>query len=163
MPTDLLTLLRRDHADLQHDLTQLLDPQATAADLRLSLDGVRLGLTAHSEAEDIVLGRFEQLPALKVRIAHARAAHVTQEGTLAALVTTRPQTLAWRECAIYLRSLVGFHASDEEFSLIPALRAHVAHYARLAGAFATERLRQLGMLQPSAPIYLPDLGARQAC
>src|SRR5690349_1967141 len=80
MPTDLLTLLRRDHSDLQQELTALLDPTATVAMLRSSLDGVRLGLTAHAEAEDIVLGRFEVVPALQVVVAQARAAHLAQEG-----------------------------------------------------------------------------------
>jgi len=50
MPTDLLTLLQRDHVDLQKELTLLLDPTASTAELRGSLDGVRLGLTAHAEA-----------------------------------------------------------------------------------------------------------------
>jgi hypothetical protein len=157
MPTDLLTLLRRDHSDLQQELTRLLDPTATVAQLRSSLDGVRLGLTAHAEAEDIVLGRFELLPALQILVAQARAAHLAQEGALSALVTARPATATWRDRAYHLRELVHYHAQQEEEGLLPALRrfAPDTDYAALAGAFATERLRQLAMLQPSAPVFSP--------
>jgi len=157
MPTDFLTLLRRDHSDLQQELTQLLDPTATIAELRSSLDGVRLGLIAHVEAEDIVLGRFEIIPVLQVQVARARAAHLAQEGALSALVTARPGTVSWRDRAYHLRELVHHHAGQEETSLIPALRQHAAEQdvTALAGAFATERLRQLAMLQPSAPVFVP--------
>jgi hypothetical protein len=157
MPMDFVTLLRRDHSDLQKELTQLLDPTATLAQLRSSLDGVRLGLTAHAEAEDIVLARFEFLPKLQLLIAQARAAHLAQEGALSALVTARPATASWRERAQHLRELVQAHAAQEERELLPALQQHASpeDFAGLAGAFATERLRQLAMLQPSAPVFMP--------
>lgn len=156
MPTDFLTLLQRDHVDLQKELTLLLDPMATAVDLRGSLDGVRLGLTAHAEAEDIVLGRFEEIAPLRGLVAQARAAHLAQENALSALVSARPGSTAWRDRARHLRDLVHGHAVQEEQSLLPGLRLHVTRegYAALAGAFATERLRQLAMLQPSAPVYI---------
>jgi hypothetical protein len=163
MPTDFLTLLRRDHSDLQQELTQLLDPTATIEMLRSSLDGVRLGLIAHAEAEDIVLGRFEVIPALQVLIAQARAAHLAQEGALTALVSSRPGTAAWRDRAYHLRELVHHHAQQEAQYLLPALRQHAAEeeVASLAGAFATERLRQLAMLQPSAPVFMPFVLSEQ--
>ena len=157
MPTDFLALVQRDHADLHQELTRLLDPTSTVAQLRASLDGVRLGLTAHAEAEDIVLGKFECIPALKDLLAQGRAAHVAQERALSALVTERPGTSTWRDRAHHLLELVRQHAKQEEAYLLPALREHApAHdYAQLAGAFATERLRQLAMLQPSAPVFEP--------
>lgn len=163
MPTDFLTLLRRDHVDLQGELTRLLDPEATVSQLRSSLDGVRLGLTAHAEAEDIVLGRFEAMPALGALVAQARAAHLSQEGALSALVSARPGTTAWRDRAQRLRELVQRHAAEEEELLLPALRLHAPRgiYDSLAGAFATERLRQLAMLQPSAPLYITDINQRE--
>jgi hypothetical protein len=164
MPTDFLTLLRRDHVDLQKELTQLLDPTATVAQLRSSLDGVRLGLTAHAEAEDIVLGRFEGIVALEVLVAQARAAHLAQEGALSALVSARPGTPTWRDRAHHLRELVHYHAEQEEQYLLPGLRIHAPRemYDGLAGAFATERLRQLAMLQPSAPICMSDISLAEA-
>ena len=157
MPVDFLTLLRRDHTDLQKELTRLLDPIATVAQLRSSLDGVRLGLTAHAEAEDIVLSRFEVVPELEYVVAQARSAHLAQERALAALVTTRPGPTTWRERAQHLRELVRHHDKQEETHLLPALRqfTHERDYAQLAGAFATERLRQLAMMQPSAPVFAP--------
>ncbi len=165
MPTDLGTLLRRDHVDLQQELTLLLDPIASASQLRSSLDGVRLGLTAHAEAQDIVLTRLETVAQLEILVAQARAAHLAQEGALSALVSSRPGTTAWRDRAYHLRELVRYHAEQEEAYLLPALRAHAPRetYTALAGAFATERLRQLAMLQPSAPMSVVDyalLGAQ---
>lgn len=157
MPTDLDSLLRRDHADLQKELTQLLDPTVSPSQLRSSLDGVRLGLIAHAEAEDIILARYESVPALQVLIGQARAAHLAQEHALSALVSSRPGTITWRNHAAHLRDLVGYHAVQEEAQLLPALRAHLDEYPRLAGAFATERLRQLAMLQPSAPYSMSAL------
>lgn len=155
MPTDFQALLQRDHGDLHKDLTQLLDPEATTSELRSSLDGIRLGLTAHAEAEDIVLSRFEGIAALEGPVRQARRAHRAQEGALSALVMSRLGTATWRERAQHLRELVHAHAVHEERYLVPALREHVPHvYGKLAGAFATERLRQLAMLQPSVPLYM---------
>jgi hypothetical protein len=158
MPVDFLTLLQRDHVDLQHGLTQLLDPEVTISQLQTSLDGVRLGLTAHAEAEDIVLGRFESIPGLEPVLAQARAAHLSQEGALSALVSARPGTAVWRDRARHLRELVRSHAAEEAQVLVPALRQHAPRgmYEGLAGAFATERLCQLAMLQPSAPLCIGD-------
>jgi hypothetical protein len=156
MPSDFLTLVHRDHADLQLELTQLLDPEATALELRIALDGVRLGLTAHAEAEDIVMAMFEHVSLLVPLIRQAREAHLAQEGALASLVTARPQTPTWRDRASHLRDLVATHARQEEKHLLPALREYAPdQYGSLAGAFATERLRQLSLLQPSAPMVLP--------
>ncbi len=164
MPTDFLTLLRRDHTDLQDELTQLLDPSASFVEVRTALDEVRLGLIAHAEAEDIVLGAFEMVPALEVLIAQARASHVSQEHALSALVSARPQTSVWRDRAVQLRELVEYHAAQEEKYLLPALRHHVPsdRYLRLAGSFATERLRQLAMLQPSGVFLMPMIAEEAA-
>lgn len=165
MPTDFQTLLQRDHVDLQKELTLLLEPNATVAELRGALDGVRLGLTAHAEAEDIVLARFEKIPGLGVLIAQTRGAHLAQEGALSALVSARPGAPTWRDRANHLRELVRHHAAQVEQLLLPGLRRHAPRemYDALAGAFATERLRQLASLQPSAPLCIADVvlaGAR---
>jgi hypothetical protein len=159
MPTDFGTLVQRDHVDVQKELMRLLDPVATRSQLGSALDGVRLGLTAHAEAEDIVLGRFDGITALEPMLAEARAAHLAQESALAALVSARPGTGAWRDRAVHLRELIRRHALREELDLLPALRFHAPRelYHGLAGAFATERLRQLAMLQPSAPLCIADV------
>lgn len=161
MAVDLLSLLRRDHADLQGELARMLDPAADVVDLRAGLraglDGVRLGLVAHAEAEDIVLGRLDDVPALRGVLARGRAAHRAQEAALAALVTTAPGTPAWRERAEHLRRLVAAHDHAVAMELGPALHAYAPPEVllHLAGAFATERLRLLAMLQPSTPCVRP--------
>jgi hypothetical protein len=157
MPVELYTLLRRDHVDLQKELGRLLDPETTLGELRSALDGVRLGLTAHAEAEDIVLSALGRGPVQQL-VEQVRAAHRVQESVLQALVSSRPGTAAWCELATRLRELVGLHAADEEASLLPVLRT-CAEYRSLAGAFATERLRQLAMLQPSLPVPMLSLVA----
>jgi len=162
MAMDFLTLLRRDHHDLQRGLDELLDPAATIVEIRISLDGVRLGLTAHAEAEDIILyraiRRCRRARELEALIGEARAGHLSQEGALSALLTAPLGTATWRDRALHLRSLVAENAEWEEGHVLPAIKdADGEVYAQLAGAFATERLRQLAMLQPSAPIYVPEL------
>jgi hypothetical protein len=159
--TDFLTLVIRDHHDLEAAIDELLGAN-TIAELRTALDGVRLGLTAHAEAVDIVLFQAirnePERERLERMIGTARSAHLTQEGALASLVCTPPSTSQWRDRAIVLRELVRDHASYEEAHVIPAIRELMpTAYSRLAGNFATERLRQLAMLQPSAPIYMLDL------
>jgi hypothetical protein len=63
-----------------------------------------------------------------------------------------------------LRDLVRRHSDLEEQQLVPALREHAPTdlLRSLAGAYATERLRQLAMLQPSAPatFYYPPTSVR---
>jgi hypothetical protein len=159
--TDFLMLVKRDHHDLECALDELLHA-LTLEQVRSALDGVRLGLMAHAEAEDIVLEialqnvtHRDQLDAL---VADARAAHRAQEEALGALVCVPPGTQRWRQRAKALREMVRDHASFEEDHVIPALRELAPEaYDRLAGQFATERLRQLAMLQPSAPMYVPEV------
>ena len=159
--TDFLMLVKRDHHDLECTLDELLHAQ-TVEQLRSALDGVRLGLTAHAEAEDIVLDiairGATQRDQLQTLIGEARSAHLAQEGALASLVCLAPGTQRWRARAADLREMVRDHASYEETHVIPAIRDLVPDaYRRLAGQFATERLRQLAMLQPSAPIFMSDI------
>src|SRR5690349_24219568 len=100
MATDFVSLLRRDHHDLECGLDDLLSPWATKAELRSTLDGVRLGLTAHAEAEDIVLYHaLVQCPdpeGIEPLVAQAREAHLAQETALSSLVCALPNTERWR-------------------------------------------------------------------
>ena len=159
--TDFLSLLRRDHHDLEVGLDELLEA-VSLSQIRSALDGVRLGLTAHAEAEDIVLfhalQRIEDDAVLASYVSRARDAHLAQEGALASLVCTRPGTPTWRERAHFLRHMVRDHAFFEEQTVLPAIRRQDPDvYEHLAGEFATERLRQLAQLQPSAPILIAEL------
>jgi len=156
MATDFLTLLQRDHHDLACALAELAHP-CSIEQIRSTLDGVRLGLTAHAEAEDIVLAHALARcgRSLEPLIDEALAAHAEQAGVLGLLVASAPGSADWRGHAANLRRLVVEHAVWEERNVLPAIRAaSPAIYATLAGAFATERLRQLAMLQPSAPFQL---------
>ncbi|MEO8843941.1 MAG: hemerythrin domain-containing protein [Kofleriaceae bacterium] len=162
MGTDILTLLRRDHDDLDKGLVTLLDPAKSLGQIRTALDGVRLGLTAHAEAEDIVFThaiRYSPArPALEAVVEEAAHAHRLQEIALAALVCTPLDTPEWYRRCEALRELVLDHARYEEGGVLPALRELAPEmYPTLAGKFATERLRQLSMLVPSAPVYIADL------
>jgi hypothetical protein len=162
MAMDIRTLLRRDHDDLERGLSELLDPSATIAQIRSTLDGVRLGLTAHGEAEDIVfwsaIQNSSSADVLEQLIAESRDAHLEQESALAALVCAPLGSATWHDRAIRLRDLIAAHARYEEEHLVAALRELAPEiYGKLAGRFATERLRQLAMLQPSAPIYVAEL------
>ncbi len=164
MGPDILTLLRRDHDDLDKGLLTLLDREKTLGQTRTALDGVRLGLTAHAEAEDIVfstvLAHLPARDALDAIVREAADAHRQQETALAALVCTPLDTREWFMRAGRLRGMVREHASYEERSVLPAISELAADvYPTLAGRFATERLRQLSMLMPSAPVYIQDLAA----
>ncbi len=160
MGNDLLVLLQRDHQDLERGLIELAEPGLPVRMVRDTLDGVRLGLTAHAEAEDIVLHAALPLcsptPELTTLIAEVRAAHLAQEAALAALVCAPPGSITWCDRAQRLYRLVRRHAESEEREVLPLLRAWAPEgvYEALAGEFATERLRQVGMLQPSAPIVV---------
>jgi hypothetical protein len=163
MPTDFLTLLHRDHHDLECGLEELLSA-GSVDELRGALDGVRLGLVAHAEAEDIVLYhalvRDDASRALAALVESAHVAHVAQERALSALVCVAPRSQEWFDAAHSLKDLVHGHADIEEACLLPAIRELMPRvYDALAGEFATERLRQLAMLQPSGPIYVPELAA----
>jgi hypothetical protein len=159
--TDFLMLLRRDHHDLEVGLEELLEA-ATVVQIRTALDGVRLGLTAHAEAEDIVLHialvEVGTPAVLDTLVGQARWAHLEEEGALASIVCTMPGSQRWRDRVRMLRDLIHEHAFHEESHVVPAFREIAPRvYDSLAGSFATERLRQLSMLQPSAPIIVPDL------
>ena len=163
MPTDFLTLLHRDHDDLERGLEELL-ATSSVEQLRCTLDGVRLGLVAHAEAEDIVLyqalARADASRTLAALVEDAHVQHVAQEAALGSLVCAPPRTAEWRDAARYLRDLVREHADHEEHRILPAIRELMPRvYEALAGEFATERLRQLAQLQPSGPIFVAELAA----
>ena len=163
MTTDFLTLLHRDHDDLERALEELLEAES-AVDIATTLDGVRLGLTAHAEAEDIVLyqalTRSNSDRVIEALVQDAHEQHVAQERALASLVCSRPHSPEWRDSIQRLRDLVRDHAEHEESRVLPAFRELMPKvYEALAGEFATERLRQFAQLQPSGPIKMPDCAA----
>jgi Hemerythrin HHE cation binding domain len=158
---ELLRLLRRDHRELEMGLLELVSPDLGAAQRRQILDGVRLGLEAHGAAEDIVVypafARIATSSGLQCLIEQARTAHGELDDMFARLLATPMTSSDWSERVHMLRLRAEALAAREENDLIPQLRTALAPelYRSLAGAFATERLRQLSMLQPSAPIAMP--------
>ena len=161
---DILTLLRRDHDDLDKGLITLLDRSDTISQIRTALDGVRLGLIAHAEAENIVFSaaiqRCRARVVLQPVVEDAAHAHREQELALAAFVCTPVGTTEWYSRATALRQLVRDHARYEEANVLPAIRELAPDiYPSLAGRFATERLHQLSMLVPSAPVFIQDLAS----
>jgi Hemerythrin HHE cation binding domain len=159
--TELATLLRRDHRELDLSLLDLARPTCSMRELCDAIDGVRLGLLAHDEAEDIVLSRvLADLPEsspLHLVVARTRTEHLHAESALSALVCTAPGTATWVRRIDQLRALIADHCRREMSELVPQLATELPAGTRekLAGAFATARLCQLAMLQPSAPIRIP--------
>jgi hypothetical protein len=159
MANDLRALLLRDHRDLERGLDELVAAESLR-EIRTTLDGIRLGLAAHSEAEEIVLHhaatRCSQPDELRALVAKSCAAHRLQAAALGALLCEVPGSALWRDRARWLRDLVHEHDLAEERYLLHPLR-ELDGYRALAGEFATERLRQLSMLAPSAPVFMHDL------
>jgi hypothetical protein len=150
---DLAALLGREHDQLDAGLRALTDPTSPES-LRDVIDGLRLGLAAHVEAESHVLrtalGRVLTSEHANELVAGVAAAHAEQERLLATLVAMRPWTQAWRDRARELRQVIDHHALDERARLVPALRSVLPSpvYQSLAGWYATERLRLLQMMYP---------------
>ena len=136
---------------------ELVSPDLSVRQRRHILDGVRLGMESHGTAEDIVVyPAFARIPSssgLKCLIEQARLAHAEMDGMLSSILTI-PMSAAWLDAVHMLRLRAEAHAAREEHDLLPMLRAALSPdlYRSLAGAFATERLKQLSMMQPSAPI-----------
>jgi hypothetical protein len=157
MVPSLLQLLRRDHDELERGLRALVRPRP--GELRETLDGVRLGLLAHMEAEDIVVdpslipGDAEIMRVIAAR----RADHLEQERAFGALMRCHPGTSLWRDRTLHLVAMVRRHRDSSEAALQIALdAAESTRVAKLAGAYATTRMRQLAMLMPSGPIVMPE-------
>lgn len=161
MATELGTLLRGDHGELERALKAMLSSTSTDSERSSALDGFRLGFAAHADAEATVLraqlDRAGAPSAVYFLVAQTVAAHLSQEAALAQLVATRPGTPEWRDAASFLRELIRHHVDHEDACVLPALRDYLdpADYARLAGAYATERLRALTELAPASATVAP--------
>jgi hypothetical protein len=157
MSHELATLLRRDHRELDQAIAGLAIPHADVSDEFCdALDGARLGLLAHHEAQDRVLtaalhtvAPIDEVHAIAARAVHD---HLALERAMSALLLTTPHTMQWRVRVAQLRTLLAEHMQQEEAEIYPALDRALAPEirAKLAAAYATERLRQLAELQPAA-------------
>jgi hypothetical protein len=149
---DVHSLLRRDHDELERVLQIMIAPSSTEPELREALEAVHVGLAAHAEAESVMLRAMLDVahpPALVYLLcSQVVAAHLAQEGALVSLEATRPGTQAWRDRAAHLRNLIDHHDEHESACVLPALRDYLPSdvYTRLAGSYASARLRALGTI-----------------
>lgn len=157
MSIELATLLRRDHRDLDRALADLCRPHVDVSDEFCdALDGARLGLLAHHEAQDRVLSAALHAVSpgspLHEVVNRSNTEHLALERAMSTLILTAPHTTPWRHHVDQLRALLAEHMQREEGELYPALEAALAPEVRrlLAAGYATERLRQLAQLQPAA-------------
>ncbi len=147
---DVLALLHRDHDELERALTELGIADRSERELRDTLDAIRVGLAAHAEGEGLMMRAMlsnAHPPALVYLLcSQVIAAHLAQEGALAALEQARPGSRAWRERAAHLKNLIDHHDEHESACVLPALRDYLPSdvYNTLAGSYASARLRALG-------------------
>jgi hypothetical protein len=134
-------------------LAVLVDPMTPSFEIRGALDGLRIGFAAHADGEAFALRTLVETcqgpPALDFLVSQVVAAHLAQEGALSALSTLRPGTTSWRDQVRHLEAMMRDHDEHHAACVIPALEDHVPAtlYAALPGAYATERLRALAMMQ----------------
>lgn len=147
---DLEQLLSRDHVELDRYVRLMISITPFERDWWLALDGARLAFAAHAEATERLLGDvLAATPTLRgPALDKVLAAHRAQERMLQRLLlrtSNRPQAEA---DAIELRALLLTHDEHHRLIFSPAVRRAltVPEYDRLAGRYATERVRALGQL-----------------
>jgi hypothetical protein len=146
---DLEQLLSRDHAELDRYVRLLISITAFERDWWLALDGARLAFAAHAEATERLLGDLlASTPTLRgSAIDKVLAAHRAQEQALQRLMQCSDPLRAEGD-TIELRALLLTHDEHHRLLFSPALRRAltVPEYERLAGRYATERVRALSQL-----------------
>jgi hypothetical protein len=158
---DVWTLVERDHRELDLALSAIVD--GSSADLRDTLDALRIGFAAHAEAharaicEPFATLRVARRPGeagtcdvattaylpthLAALLHELEAAHRSQERQLSRLAIA--SITEWPARARFLRDDLLRHHEFERTWCVPMLRARVPAYDQLAARYATERLRAL--------------------
>lgn len=153
---DLWLLLARDHEQLDRAITRLLAAEATPDERGSALDAARVGFAAHADGEAKVLhsalAHVASPQDFAGLVAQVLAAHRTQESILRRMDPTARCT-DWAGAAMRLRRSLVIHAEHERTIVMRALRAclPVVEYQRLAGAYATEKMRALGVMTSLLP------------
>jgi hypothetical protein len=150
MTFDVCALVRRDHDDLDRALGAMVDPATAPKELTNLLEVFRLALAVHTASEAKVLDLLVDADrGLGVLATAIRIEHTTQRATADALVSIRPASLGWYDCALELRVLVLDHAARSE-QLRWTLEDHVSYRVQrqLAAEYATERMRVLASTSP---------------
>lgn len=150
-------LLARDHDQLDRAIAYLMEPSATERDREGALDAARVSFAAHADAEASVL--YEALTHVVSKhdvaglVAQVLAAHRTQESILRRM-DVRAKLDDWMCATIRLRRTLLTHAEQEQATIMKTLREclPLVEYQRLAGAYATEKMRALSMMSSYVPV-----------
>ena len=162
MSSDLTSLVRRDHDDLDHMLLALTDPTTSAGEALALLESLQTAFGAHCVAQWTalrdVLGSAVAPRALSMIVQSILDEHRDQARVLAALAMAGPGTSTWKRLAAELRDQLVDHATREEF-MRASLCDHVSAASQhaLASTYAAERLRRLVTLE-SAPQAVTAVG-----
>jgi hypothetical protein len=154
---DLALLLARDHDQLDRAIGSLIEQAGTAADREDALDAARVSFAAHADAEAAVLyGALAHVASkhdVAGLVAQVLAAHRIQESILRRM-DIRARSDDWMCASIRLRRFLLTHAEDEQETMMRTLRDCVptVEYQRLAGAYATEKMRAIGLMSALSPV-----------
>ncbi len=150
---DLCGLVRRDHEDLDRALLAMVEPHTSREALLGLLDGARLSLTSHIEAETEVMQVFVARSPSRARVrafvTEIAAQHRAQHAALDAIRDAAPGSTGWYFRVLELRVLVLDHTSREPF-MRTALSDHISidENRQLARDYASARLRMLALMYP---------------
>jgi hypothetical protein len=149
---ELETLLHHDHEDLELALSMIVDAETAIADLPNLLEVLRLALAVHVTAEARVWDRLlasDPVRPLQAKLALTRIEHTRQQLAADELARLVAGSSEWYERAIELQAIVLDHAWEIQ-QPNRSLRVHLddTTYARLAGSYATERMRVLATTSP---------------
>lgn len=144
---DIVTLLRRDHEEIEEVVSRLLEPTSDIVTLRALLDTLRTRFTAHAGAHGTVFQ--DALPpdapiGLRAMVAMVFDEHRDQARAIAAVTLLDPVSPEWRASVEELQQQMFDHARAED--LVRASFAdHVSPDVRhaLDRGYVTERMRRL--------------------
>lgn len=158
MEFDFCALVAADHDDHERALSAMVDPATPPHELSELLDALQLALAIHGTAEAKVLDSLRSSLRhprdLGMAVAEARLEHVAQRSGTHELTRIRPGSLGWYERALVFRVRMHEHARRAEETL-RKIRDHIPLdvQRRLAGEYATERMR---MLATTSPLLVAD-------
>jgi hypothetical protein len=153
---DLATLVARDHAQLHVAIARLVEPAISDEDRRAALEAARVGHATHADGEatilHLVLSHVAAPQDFAGLVAQVLAAHRTQESILRRM-DHRASREDWVCAAVRLRRSLAAHDDHEKLIIMGALRRclHPREYEGLAAAYATEKMRVLGMMSGFVP------------
>jgi hypothetical protein len=157
---DLALLVARDHDQLDRAIAHLVLAGAAPHERKSALEIARVGLATHADGEATVL--HDALTHVLAPqdftglVAHVLAAHRTQESILRRM-DHHADRGDWVCCAVRLRRSLVAHAEHEQAIVMGALRRSLPplEYQRLAGTYAAEKVRALGLLSAIEPARRP--------